>query len=429
MKVKPQLSRIACSTSILMVLMLVAFDFAITRLKPLQFISTNVGFTPLDQNPLVAKLPKFFSSPENPDVLLLGSSHAVVPAVRTDDAMLGKEARDDTAYRRSYIASYTRAVYLERLLRRDFDSNLKLVNMGVVAGMMSDHYLVLRKALASGKHPKLVICVLAPRDFVDNLHGRPQDTPVYQVLGDLSTISDFAESNSFDQRMQFAVSAIWNFYKLRADYRETFKSSVAMFTGHPKDLFTAAMLGSKPLAVVPAAVVAAPAVPAAAVSAAVVPAAAVPAQPVPGPVVPVAAVRVNTLADLAEYNRVYNPPDDKLFLKQLSYLEKMLALAQSNNVTMAFVNMPLTQQNEDLLGAERSSRYKRLVGQLIHQHGQIWYDFDQPAKYFLDDYEDSCHLNAQGGRKFYNALASELRMNAAVVSNVTSHRNEIGKRP
>lgn len=443
MNMKSLLSRIASSASILIVLMLVAVDLAITQIKPLRFISMNVGFTPLDQNPLVAKLPKFFASADNPDVLLLGSSHAVVPAVRTDDAMMGREARDDTAYRRSYIASYTHAVYLERLLRRNFDSNLRLVNMGVVAGMMSDHYLVLRKAIASGKHPKLTICVLAPRDFVDNLHGRPQDTPVYQVLGDLSTINDFAESNSFDQRMQFAVSAVWNFYKLRADYRETVKSSIAMLTGHPKDLFTAAMIGAKPQPGIATTVSAS--VSASAVKTESTRAGSATSTPAKAPAVAIAATSrpelvntaiappsrprlVNTMSDLAEYNRVYNPANENLFTKQVSYLEKMLAMADANNITLAFVNMPLTKQNEDLLGAERATRYKQVVAELIKKHGQTFYDFDQPSQYGLDDYEDSCHLNAQGGRKFYNELVRQLSSNSAVVSAVACQRDQIGKR-
>lgn len=376
----------------LTILFIVVIDGLLSFYKPLRHFN-NFGFTPLDLNPLVAKLPEFMHQHESPDLLMLGSSLVVVPAVRCDDEMNNRRARYDREYRRTYLNGYNKAEYLQRLLSAKNHQQVKVSNLGVIASMMSDHQLILEKTLNSGKKPKLVVCCLAPRDFLDNYRAQVESTPVYQVLADAQFLQDLiARHAKLDEILSYTTGLVWHFYQVRADYKTVAVGQTAAYFNRPVSLFMAAFANDEKKK-----------------------------DKTQGPEetdladhkkekCPDYDVPPNTLDDLDTYKKVYLPVNDKCFETQRTYLEKLLKQCQDTHTPILIVNMPLTRQNKEILPPELWTRYFATVKGLCTKYGASYYDADQ-ADYTLADFEDSCHMNAQGGKKFYKAVLEPISKN------------------
>jgi hypothetical protein len=392
------LKRAFQSTFLLTILIIASLDLAITEIKPLRYFNTT-GFTPLDQNPLVAKLPEFMHSKENPDVLLLGSSLTLIPAVRCDDEMAGIKTRYDVGYKRNYINGYIRAEYLKQRIKSQLGKNLNIRNLGVIASMFSDHCLILEKTLASGKKPQIVICCIAPRDFLDNYRSQVEKTPVYQVLADMSLIKDLIKRGaSFSELANYATGVVWHYYQVRTDYRTFSNALSAQALNHPKSLFDGSTANCNASTQTPKA-------PEAANNQEVeIEVGILSTNNKPDYQAP-----PNTLGDLSLYKQVYNPVNAKLFETQMKYLNKMLKLCKEHQIKLYLVNMPLTAENKRLLPQSVWNRYHQLVETSAAQSGAIYLNADKVAQYTLKDFEDSCHLNANGGKKFYSTLVEALR--------------------
>lgn len=368
-------------------------DGLLSYFKPLKQFN-NLGFTPLDLNPLVAKLPEFMKQGGNPDLLILGSSLVVIPAVRCDDELNGKQTRYDQEYRRTYMNGYNKAQTLQKMLIERMHRPITLANLGIIASMMSDHQLILEKALKSGKKPKLVVCCLAPRDFLDNYRSQVETTPVYQVLADAQFLQDLiARHAKLDEILSYATGLIWHYYQVRADYKTIIIGQTATLLNRPSSLFMAALASDGKTEA-----------------------------PIAGEDTfaesnqkpeksPNYEAPPNTLEDLNNYKKVYLPINDKCFETQRTYLQKLLKQCQDTHTPVLIVNMPLTRQNKDILPPELWARYFATVKGLCTKYGASYYDADDQAGYTLADFEDSCHMNAQGGKKFYKAVLEPISKN------------------
>jgi hypothetical protein len=376
----------------LTILFIVAIDGLLSYYKPLKHFN-NFGFTPLDLNPLVAKLPEFMHQTNSPDLLMLGSSLVVVPAVRCDDELNNRRARYDREFRRTYLNGYNKAEYLQKLLSENRHQQIKIANLGVIASMMSDHQLILEKTLGSGKKPKLVVCCLAPRDFLDNYRAQVESTPVYQVLADAQFLQDLlARHAKLDEILSYATGLIWHYYQVRADYKSVAVGQTAAFFDRPTSLFMAAFAADEKKDHVNGNPTNAELVKAK-------------IEKTPDYDVP-----PNTLDDINTYKNVYLPVNDKCFETQRTYLEKLLKQCQDTHTPILIVNMPLTKQNKEILPPELWTRYFATVKGLCTKYGANYYDADQ-TDYTLADFEDSCHMNAQGGKKFYKAVLEPISKN------------------
>ena len=404
---KKFLSITLSSTAVLLLVFLVVLDQVVIHVRPLQFFD-DTGLVPLNQEPLVSKVPVFLRSPENPEVILLGSSTWLIPSVRCDNEFEHRRTRYDSWYGRNYVLGYNKSVYFAHLLSQQTHQNLQLINLGVVASMMSDQYFILRKLVEQGKRPRLVICGIAPRDFLDNYRAKVEKTPVAQVLSNFRSLAYFTQHKiPFAERCDFALSMLWYFYKVRADYRTFLSSTVALFSGHPVNLAAASTVnqvqhrdqalqrfqglqtrafctGVKP-------------------------------DYVPKP---------NKLVDLDMYKHVYYPLNTKLFEEQTGYLEKFLKLAHESNTPVVLVSMPLTQENLSLLPATMIKRYRNSITDLANKYEvPIYFPADTVA-FHLNDFEDSVHLNGSGGHKMFRAITEFVGKQPELVSRLTGNQSQ-----
>ncbi len=391
--------RLASSTFVWVLLILVCLDVGIVYGKPLRLMNAT-NLTGINQNPVVAKLREFLDSSRNPDVVIVGSSLTLVPAVRLDDQYHGVRTRYYHWYSRNHILEYDKADYLAHLLSEKFGRKIEIANLGVVGSIMSDHYLVVEKTLAAGKKPKLIICMVAPRDFMDNTRSEIDKTPVYSALGDFTAFNDLLAKNPEPGRVfDFVVGNVWKFYKDRGD----FKTIMTTWACHAFDRQASLYLANK--------------------------FAGQKANPndvyLAGPIVgvlddvkPIYEVKPNTLSDLDEYRRVYLPVNKKMIAEQTPYLERLLKRAGEDQVPVVLVASPLTKENLALLPIAELADYQKRLQQLSAEYGALL--VYAPANHSLNEFEDSCHMNATGGSKFYSELMKSISGDQDVVQRLQS---------
>lgn len=378
----------AGSIIVLMLVLLVDADVLLSSYKPLKRLN-DTGLTGINQYFVVAKLPEFLGSSEKPDIILTGTSLFLHPAVRCDDALNGRRTRYDAVYTRNHIDEYTRAEFLEKELQNRMGQPASVVNLATAGGLMSDQYLIFSKCLQAGKHPKLLVCDVAPRNFLDNNQKDCFKTPVYVALADYASFGSLIEEKaSFDTICRYAIGSFWRFFRESPDYKLVAVNWLAKATGRPASLFEAtnkavgkdALTSKKTQGEGTA------------------------TQANPG--APDYTEKPNTLLDLEAYERMYLPVDDKFCDLQFRYLQKTLSLAKANKVPVLLVAMPLSKQNKDLLPAEFLPRFWSDVTAIADRYGARICRPEQDISFDLKDFEDSAHLNKQGGEKLFKTIAS-----------------------
>lgn len=390
-------ARLAGSTFLLTVLGLVSIDAVAVHVKPLRFVN-HTGLTSIRQNYLVAKLPDLLQSPISNDVVLTGSSTMLVPAVRCDDQLHGRRARFDPWFYRNYINECIRCDYLEKQLSEKAHKTVSLTNLAVSASIVSDQYLLMNKYLRSGKHPKLAIVSVAPREFLDNDRQNIEKTAVYSLLADFDTLPEIIKQGVDPWRIcDAALGMTWTYYRTRGDYR-TFCETLAVKTsGHPLTLFNATANGGGPATA--------------------------------GGVVEDEGVSVlkgkpdyqpkpNILKDMGEYKRMYFPVNNTQFATQSEYFDKLLALLKKENVATLVVDMPVTEENLALLPPAVLTMYRDTLQKQCSKYGATLVSPASTTKFSRDDFEDSVHMNLSGGHKLFtaisNAVAAEPRLAGSI---------------
>lgn len=100
-------------------------------------------------------------SKENPDVLIVGSSVVLWPAIQCD----GFGTPSSPGFKLKNWHSYTRSKYLTKLLETKLDRQICLRNIGLPGSSMDDHALIFDVALSQAKRPKLLIVAIHPTQF------------------------------------------------------------------------------------------------------------------------------------------------------------------------------------------------------------------------------------------------------------------------
>jgi hypothetical protein len=276
--------RLLGSTSLILTFLIVAATLSILCV-PTKTLDAADG-VPTKYKVHVSKLSSFFSSKEQPDVVIIGSSLVLMPAVRCDDRLSGKSDCYDDWYYYKHIPEYTQASCLEHMFARA-GFPVKIKNLGVASSIMSDHAGILKTLLAEGKKPGLVICGIAPRDFLDNSQQRIEETPTQMFLREYN-----ARSTILPVSIARADLAHWytnsehQIKKFLARIRNTSTDFVCDLTNHPAALqhvrTETAYMAGKP----------------------------------------------NLLKDLETYKKLYNPPNFKMLEQQKGYLQEFLSLAR-----------------------------------------------------------------------------------------------------
>jgi hypothetical protein len=319
--------RILRSCFVLLLLTLYAAGWIANQNKPLDFFS-QFGIVPSSGNPLVSKLFVYFNKAQNPDILLLGSSVLVVPAFRCDEGLAGVRPRYDQHYISTQLTAYDKANSFAKILTDCYGRTPTIVNLGIIASMVSDSRLIFEKSLAVGKRPKLVICCIAPREFLDNLRSDCLKSPILAALSEFdSWDSLFARHGDVKGLIRFVFNKFWPFFEDRLEYRKAIVCFAASYLHRPITLYDANRqnLGGS------------------------LSTQAGNSAGFKGKSKPEYSAPFNDLRDLDSYRSVYLPVNEVCWQNQVSLFEKMLIRSKSSGTRILIVNMPLTASNKELL--------------------------------------------------------------------------------
>jgi lysophospholipase L1-like esterase len=114
-----------------------------------------------------------------------------------------------------------------------------------------------------------------------------------------------------------------------------------------------------------------------------------------------------------EYRKRFAGGNDELFKCQTQFLDRFLSLAQRQGIRVVIVNMPLTDANMSLMPPGSYARYSAVVQQACATYGADLLDLNQGGSGFTtQDFKDTAHMNAEGGKKFLDKIAQRLAASA-----------------
>lgn len=359
----------------------------------------------------VAKLPPLIRGKENSDILIVGASGILFPSVRCDDDFYKRQTRYDDWYMKYKIWTYSKSDYFANLLSKRLNSPVTIANSAVGGCMMSDQHLILSKYLASGKRPKMILLFSGPKDFFDNQRPKVEKTSTYVQLADFPVrLADLIDGNTrvecaIPELTDAVMRSISSFYFYRDDYRALLAKHTAGITHHPESLEKAtAMLGIESKKA--------------------------PTKQQKQEAKERAEVKLiaeKGLKDLSLFRTIYLPPNQAQFEKQSKYFERILDLARSQNIPIQIVFMPLTPEHIGVLPPETWNLYKTHVKELAaNAHAQCW-DPQQDIKFESTDFEDSAHLDAVGGKKFFNYVTQRVCSDPRICQALSGSKVLIGQ--
>ncbi len=330
----------------------------------------------LDTDELMCKVPDFVASKQKYDVVFMGSSLVLAPAVYCDSELLGKHVNSDEKKKNSHY--YSKALYFEKLLGQALKRDVSVYNLGLPGCMMADDYVLFEEILKSRKVPSLVVVGVAPRDFM--MRGfDPDNTPVQKALRKFKNKG--GEPKAVTATNALAAS------KAELDKVQERVVMLKHLVGNNIDLFRKDPLGRKSKEKEQAFEDRKTAAPS----------------------------QETMDKDLQLYNERYNPPDLKMVQSHLGYLERLLKSANDADVPIVIVNMPITGRNRQLLDPALKSLFENGVKDVCTKYGVKFMDFDANKEFKLADHSDSVHLNLTGGQKFYQKLTNELSATPALL--------------
>lgn len=389
-----------------LVVSIVGLNWVIQSVKPLQYIKTT-RYVPLEQNPLVSKLPAFFDAKERPELLVLGSSLPMEAIARYDAEYTGSFNEKSL----NEVRQYTGAKYLEHLIEQKNGTKLSAFNLTCVACMASDAELILRRAIDAGRSPKIVIFGMGPRDFIDNVAPPAGKSPVCQLLSNRTTLPEiFSEVRTLEETRDLLLGQLVYLYKVRTDYKTMLTGWACDLFAHPADLYESNQLAklsqknAKEKGV------------AAATNAAQDQSAASEIKTRQVCKVDQASDQTSTktqkrtqFADLPEWKERYLPANVDRFEKEKASFQKMLDTCKKKGIRMIVVNMPITNENKEIIPKKLFERYQNEVCTMPAQYGDEMLDLDGSGAFQLSDFYDSAHVNAQGGKKVQDLMVSSAK--------------------
>jgi hypothetical protein len=321
--------------------------------------------------PFGTKLEDFLASFSSPDILLLGSSLTLVSSARCDDAWRGVPARTDPWWYVDIVTNYGKADYLQDLFRRQTNLPITVSNLSLSGAMVSDDLYVLHQIKRKDWKPKLVICCLAPRDFVSNDTGSGPDTyvfyglkklrhaypeltlvkarPISQLALNLANLHEHIDTRRNNVRA--VALALYNHFESGKQFQPLIGIRDGQFSA-----------GYDP--------------------------------------------RPNTLVDLKVYKDRYNPPNFEQCKQHFKYLEALFKYCAKEKIALAIVSMPLPAQNLAVLDSNLLKMYRNGLREKCTKAAIPLLDL-QAEHYSLDNFEDSCHMNARGGKQIFERIARE----------------------
>lgn len=367
------------STFIWILICLIVFDCFLVGIRPLQYIKIR-GLVPADQQPLNDKLEFLHSTIVKPDMLILGSSLPMHTCFGADWLAAGKPL-----WPANYLFRHTGTRCFSDLLNKALGVQLTGYNVGVSAAMISDDSIILKNILDQGIKPKLIVLMVAPKDFVDNLAQPAGKSRYFNFFNERKNGIQISVSKSLAENTEAVLNYCWRYFKVRADYSRTLEFIVCSFFGRAATFYNAATgraytpqmlkdieIGTSPLPYT---------------------------DPPPPSVI---------YGDLDVYKRRYLPFDEKRLALEISYLHDLLADCKAKGMMVLVVGMPLHPENRKLLPPPQKQALYSAIENTCRSGSATFINMIDSDSYAANDFSDSVHMRAEASLRFFNQLTAEL---------------------
>lgn len=324
-----------------------------------------------------------------PDVMILGSSLLMNPVAGVEADYLNS----DFDYVKHHESRYT----ADALATRLGSGPVQCFNFALPGAMLSDDFMVLRALVSQNKKPKVIVLGLGVRDFIDSGVACPAATPPFRYLKRFAQIDDIVELSmpQIWQRFEYWVGrAIYLSGKkldLQVALSEKAKSILSPIFGQR---FSACRLEE-----------------------------ADPTKNMPGNLRSeieegVYVIKAHQpyafLDNTAEYRKRFRNPNENMFAIQSQFLDKFLAEAQNAKIKVVLMNVPVTPANRALMPKGAYERYLSLLSEEAKRWNVALFDPAKTISFAGEDYGDTAHMNAVGGRKLLDAMVDSLASDRAV---------------
>jgi hypothetical protein len=280
--------------------------------------------------------------------------------------------------------------------------------------MASDALTIFRVFLAQKDCQQIIVWGIAPRDFIDATFGNVGDTETVRFLSQFPTkkkvVSPFPERHrSFWLSINDALSKLCATYGQRLHIRAIYQSWLErMLIPFVPDLH---ILHCPDWLLREAAI-------------------SMPEDNRPGQwiVRPMEAKGNEQKDNSREYEKRYRPFNEKRLAEQLSCYRSLLHEAQTENLRVLVVNMPLRKDNLALLPSGVYEKYRTAVSSISTEEHQTFLDLNDD-RFMNNDFWDPVHLNGYGGVKFMDYVVDTIRQKQWLQMDRSTDTELVGHQP
>jgi hypothetical protein len=324
------------------------------------------------------------------NIALLGSS-LMVSSINGADAVHTMTSVD--------LTKYHKATYLDYLLKLKLKGDFNTFNLAAPGQMPSDAYLTLKSMINVSQRPEVVVYGIAPRDFIDSTLSSPVDTEPFRYLRRIVNVDDVASGLyhapflRLDWCLQHSVYLYANSLDIQMATKEWLTDAMAYAVPQPPktdrpfswwdrthllpDYLKGEIIPNSMLAV---------------------------------PITPQEAVAQYT-DNTKEYRERYKHPEPSIYQLQFYFLRRLAYYCHKEKIELILVNMPISRENVSLLNPTVYLQYLQAIKDFGFSYNIPVMDACDFDKYKKDDFHDTVHLNAYGGKKFIWNLVDALAAN------------------
>lgn len=314
--------------------------------------------------PFGSKIVEFTGSTANPEILLLGSSMACVPAVACDEEIVRKHKKAENIFYfyNGQISHYSKALYLERALARETGRQIHVANMALPTSMIADYEFLLKEILQAGKKPKAIVICLSWRDLLDHNY---RTSAVQQAVRYAKTL------NSQDMARKQHLSWLQPLYQQERELKE----AIGLLQKHIAATYSGLIAKAK-------------------------------LNRVPGESIGCFNNRPAQESIKPMDRSRFLPIDRSLMSTHIQSLKHLSLIAAQNNIPLVLVDLPTAQECESMIPASVLQDYRHQLRTASQQPHVLLLELSKYHQFQRNQFEDELHLNAEGGKIFFDQTAS-----------------------
>ncbi|MBY0356735.1 MAG: hypothetical protein K2W82_01935 [Candidatus Obscuribacterales bacterium] len=275
------------------------------------------------------------------------------------------------------VVTHRHIVTLEDDLKAKLGKPAQVLSLSTPGSMVSDGYMASHVLFKDTNKPKLVIVSIAPRDFIDNTLPLPAATEQFKFFSrfmDTSAVESFAYTEPF----------AWLDFKLSKMPLRLFGSEIQQANKSVEEESAAGQQVKNVLQSVTA------------VASAVKPGQWI----VPANLPPVWA------DNSKEYINRFKNPGSPNYKAEMDFFRQWLKEMNEAGIEVLVVGMPSLPMNRQLLPDSFWSGFRTDVANACRNYRAEWLDLTASEEFVRQDYLDTVHLNAHGGFKLFERIAT-----------------------